>query len=735
MNNAVVHVTAQNAGVLFQSTPSSVIIQPFELCPRNGSVYSSKGRLIRQFPATAVEVPYMEFCKAEFQHVLANTLEKMCQQSEKSTKQQVKKARQMHDEERETVSPVLVTELLVALLRGCGNPIEVDGISKKTREDVIWANTKLPWRRSPLWLLIRVSLQLTMNRVASDSGTTFKSFMVLLLSKALHASIHRASSDVLHTMSTKIARRLLKLERPRNGLWLQAVRKLLAQAASHLDDRWQQTRDRLQPALNLKGLSTLPLMNDFHSHLPNLDQFLLALLSHDEGAQAACPHPTSQIQPFHSGSLPFPPTHVDSQYKPFVLFMMESWAATCLDEWVEEHFASEDTFANLSRLIREYHKFGKEWYSNRPEGASRMHLTILELWIAADRCATDAFPLLREYRTEVPVQVYQDLLLHSRADMARLERAEKYLQARLADAIATPRPSIFRAFGHADSFQNRYFSQSSKHQALLQHIETQAEKERKEKLNELENLQQKYQSLMKRYIEGSCENVEMEDDQGEMISLHSASCSRCRLHSQARSLSIAVHEWPLSSDKLEAQVTVFELDLPPVFGAWRDLTIYLIDDILRSEPLQHTIPAFSYTLGNYTALTKFSIFSTTAATNRLHLLSEAKPHAFTHRSSRLVKDSDRNDVCVNNGLRFQYFDGKRNCFLSAYKASLEVSSVCLFTLPSHSHTLGQFLARNHASVEGETPNTVLATQASCPERMTVGEYKSLASLPFGHRIL
>jgi hypothetical protein len=61
-------------------------------------------------------------------------------------------------------------------------------ISKNTREEVLWDHCKHPWRRSPLWLLIRVTLQLLFNRLGSTKQPLdglYKAFVAQLLSRIL----------------------------------------------------------------------------------------------------------------------------------------------------------------------------------------------------------------------------------------------------------------------------------------------------------------------------------------------------------------------------------------------------------------------------------------------------------------------------------------------------------------------------------------------------------------------
>ncbi|PHH90087.1 hypothetical protein CDD83_4569 [Cordyceps sp. RAO-2017] len=67
--------------------------------------------------------------------------------------------------------------------------------------------------------------------------------------------------------------------------------------------------------------------------------------------------------------------------------------------------------------------------------------------------------------------------------------------------------------------------------------------------------------------------------------------------------------------------------------------------------------------------------------------------------------------------------------------TLATSEQCTFKLPDRSRVALQgFLKRTYARPNAESPNEVMARQSECPAHMTLGEFKALASLPYGYRI-
>jgi hypothetical protein len=136
------HLRAQNCGVLISKEDTSVHFEAFELSPLNESVITTKGRLQRSFPGPAFSVERNVFGQAAFLETTAQTLAKMSHQAAIGTTPQVRKAGRMHNEDRDTVHPKMVTELFAAFLRSVGEPVEVSRLWKNTREEVMWKDSK-----------------------------------------------------------------------------------------------------------------------------------------------------------------------------------------------------------------------------------------------------------------------------------------------------------------------------------------------------------------------------------------------------------------------------------------------------------------------------------------------------------------------------------------------------------------------------------------------------------------
>jgi hypothetical protein len=182
-------IKAQNAGLIIRRSGQDVMFESFELSPFNYAAMSSEGRLIRAFPGSASRISLAIMQNEEFRDSLARTIARMTTQAAAGTQPRVCKDGQMVEEERDTTHPMMVTDWLMNYIASLGGTATSKQISKKTREEVLWNNCRLPWRRSPLWLLIRVSLQLLFTpeeTLDTFPNGLYKAFMAQQICQILH---------------------------------------------------------------------------------------------------------------------------------------------------------------------------------------------------------------------------------------------------------------------------------------------------------------------------------------------------------------------------------------------------------------------------------------------------------------------------------------------------------------------------------------------------------------------
>ncbi|TVY48539.1 hypothetical protein LOCC1_G001313 [Lachnellula occidentalis] len=733
-----VHIRAQNAGVLISRVDDSIHVEAFELSPLNQAVITTMGRLRRSFPGPAHSISIEIFEKPSFRAAVAQTLAKMSHQAAMKTQPQAKKAGKMHDEARDTTHPKMVTELFMAFLGSVGEPVDVSRLWKNTREDVVYHKSLQPWRRSPMWLFVRVAMQLLFSRPMIQQrlpGDLYKHFMAFLMSHVLElAHQHHLHCDFRYAMNAKLARRLLKLDPSIEVPGLDFVKTAMRKSNQVLHSKWLSIMEGNRSRVDLSGLADLDISRDIFNSLSSFDEHIKSMSQRKDRSNSAKFEPQSDLVNYQPEELPTCLDFSKTEYTFYNLKAFEDWVASNLSRWLECHKADHATCSKLGYLIQSYHSAASFSYSGNPEALSLMLLTILELWIACDKSAIHICLLLRDYDPEIPGQLFQSLVLPFRSQMERLLCAEDYLDRRRA-SVRSSSPSVFLDFGSQDSFSVRYFDQSIEHQNLIEDIRRRANQAKQEKENEFRQKRECYNHLMKLYNESKCEYREVIIDHttGVFGLRHHGGCEKCGHKSQAASLNILIHEWPLPRDEIEARSTVFELEVPLSFGHWRDTTVFLLLDVLKTEYVSEERPRSTYPLRNYSGLSSY--FKTFGSTQRIGLLSQDKPHEATHRQNKsIATTSNVNDVCLDNGLHYQYHDDSTACFVDKFLVTDIVPRFCTYELPAESSSLQKFIFRPSSMPNGPSPNTVVSSQSDCPDHMSLDEYKALSNLALGYRI-
>ncbi|OIW23551.1 hypothetical protein CONLIGDRAFT_693443 [Coniochaeta ligniaria NRRL 30616] len=721
-----IYVRAQNAAVIVRKEAENIIFEAFELALPNGTVMSTKGRLRRYFPGRAIAVPIDVFNSVEFQSTLTNTLAKMSHQEATEMKATANKAGQSHIETRDVTSPHLVTEFLMSYLEAVGTQVSVARIWKNTREEVLWSNALLPWRRSPVWLLARVAMQTAFLRL-TGTESYYKGFMIWFMAEITAQAVrHDISCDILHCLISKTSRRLSKLGHQNEEGWIPTVERILHSAADKLQAIWDKIAAS-EPDLATRNLSALDFKKDSALQLYGLDEYIefVRKPGSSETAPKAFtpPHLTTEFQ---SGTLPVLPASTGKDIF-YVLAAFEDWVSSDLNSWLDTHVSDPKTCGHLSRLIQLYHATAESHYQENPENISLMLLTCLELWVACDTSAARQHPGLLYYSPEVSTQLLQSLILPLKTQMTRLLGVEDYLKQREARATRSY-PSLFSKFGRENSFAVRYFATSADHQDLHAKIEKWAHKKREDKKAELSQKKKEYNRLMNLHATSECEFKDVYvSAYYRTENVHSPSCNRCSHRNKAEQMMIELDEWPLPRGECEAQAVVFELKCPQAFNDWRDATLFLNMDVLKSEYGPGENKHLSY--GPKDSLSKF--VDTTE--QRLRLLSHTKPHVVTHRNGTPVRDATETSVCVNNGLSYEYFDNTKACFATQFNITEKIPKSCTYQLQRYK-PLQDFIYRPHFRPNGPEPNLVISQQHACPGEMSLEEFKSLGTLPLGVRL-
>ncbi|KAI1428155.1 hypothetical protein F5Y12DRAFT_790732 [Xylaria sp. FL1777] len=729
-------IREQNTGVLISRSNNRVFFEVFELSPKNEATMSTKGRLRRSFPGAAVVLGKSEFQQPEFQVAIAQALADMSKNAVKAMQPKVKKAHSLLHEDQDTNHPGMVSELLNGVLRSIGQPVECPTIIKNMRDDVIWDTAHSPWRRSPSWLLIRVSLQLGFNRTTTppEADTLYKEAMICILCYVLRLAEEQSlPSEIIFSMSAKIARRLHKIGTAIDAGALSYVEKAMKDAYAVVSRRWLTIQQNDVPLIELPKLSELDFLNDTYVSIPQLDDYISWMGSRQREQLSGSFRPSSALMAFPSHNLPqLPKTFPDENNGSAIanLQAFEMWVVHHCRQWSRDN--PRTSCDKLSSLMVTYYDLALPYYVDNPEARSIMLLTIFELWIACDIAAVNLFPLLREYAPGIPSDILQNLLLPFVSQMRTARQVEQYMAYRSSSSLF-PVEKLYD-LESPQCFPARWFDDSddsAKLQEEYRKIITSAEKKREAKLTELHDLKMKYSNLNALADQSNCECEEICVDYVNSFyeRRYKSNCERCGYVDQANNLRIDIHEWPLPLSITKTKAIIFELFIPKSFQSWRQATFCLLRDIIGLQYAAKSSPRARNALDQDPHLSNNIRFP-----SHIGLLSEEKPQIYTHRREQRVSTATESSIYVNNGLNYRYFDSKADQFVELFLPTENVLKTCTYRLPQQSKGLQKYLLRPSSSPNGPAPNVVLASQSETPIYMSIEEMRDLATLPLGHHI-
>jgi hypothetical protein len=675
--------------------------------------------------------------------MVSTTLSTMAQQPVPNMQPKSSKAGAKHDEHRDTTRPSMVTELFIGVMRGMGTSSNVTAIRKNTRDEVLWDQASAPWRRSPMWLLIRVTLQLVITWSSDGSHELYKEVMVFIMGHILQSARQaRISGDLRYAMQAKIHRRMYKLQIAGSKVLPQAVRswisKVLQKTTQDLSKAWE-VAQKDYPEIQLSALAALDLSQDSLVDLSALNGHIHSTFTRWSDSSSSRIAPSTSLVKYLPYELPTIPLEDsnDKSYATVNYHALERWVEQHLDDWLDAYIR-EDACEQLTQLMMEYYSRASKQYAGNPEGMSIMLLTIFELWVAIDKAATYVSALLEDFKPGVPPNMLQNLLLPFSDQMKRLAKVETYLANRESREGSKATSYLFSTQDPQD-FPSQYYTGSPLHQTLLADIEKNANEARSLKMRELDQVQAEYHRLDNLYRPAEHDRrtymkpIDGLPNELEPVIECAPSCPKCFLRRSIRRLNITVHEWPLPQDPAEAQAVVFELQVPAWFAHWRDARQYLLVDVLKGGNSDQA-PRTLFRLSSDDPHLKRHFRGPSSP--RIGLVSCTKSVCNTHYSNKNdntnIASLRENEVCVRNGLRYKYFDEVGGLNVGSLHFTDEMPWACTYRLPQQA--LRKFPFRPESAPDGPSPNAVIASQESCPENMTLEEYKELCTLPLGHRI-
>jgi hypothetical protein len=681
---------------------------------------STQGRLSRSFPGRAVSIPANTFFDKSFQHELSDRLSRLSQESVSYYEPSSKKAGTNVREERDTTDPGLVLDHLMTMLSALGTNEHVLSIQKSIRDDVVWNDALLPWRRSPFWLLLKVSILRTLLALETpaEAHMKYKQFMIKVMAYLLDLALHSdIAPDLLSVVHVKLARRLVKHKQIYQSIVPQHILDTSEKARKVIDGVWS-----LECAKSdvVKKIPTTDWEKATNLKLPQARAALCEAVKRIE--LSAIPQPfVAPTQPrISTAKLPsLQNINGGDNARIIVLAEVEAWVEKHLETWTETAMKNPatDSFDNLVALIVDYWSLTTVEYDCSPLKKSMALLILLELWVTLDKLCVLRIPLMSEYSPELSVSLLEPLLLPKMDQMRRLSRVEGYISKRSFGA-AFGATSVFDE-PKATSLPIRFFDTSSKLWELRSKITEQDDQNREAKLKEFKMLSEEHDELTEkaRSIHSS---IRFD------IYHNKKSCSGCYLNRKCKRMRIYVHEKSLPEDNVQSKAAVFELAVPLEFAAWRDATWFIIHDVGQRSSGCNAGQVYESPV-SYDQLRPFVQARTRQP--RVTLASCTKTFIRSHYQT-VTFPMTISEVCVPNALRYDMLDRNGKAWLASARGTPNFKILCTLSLP-----LGPYKNLEWAVQSSRhTTNEVMATQSECSESLEIREYVAFGSLRSGERL-
>ncbi|KAK4183027.1 hypothetical protein QBC35DRAFT_545071 [Podospora australis] len=735
-NALILHIRNQNAALLihrFCDIPDHVVFEVFETSPKNEDVLATGNALGWDFPGTAVAIPLTTFRNEDFLVSLATFIEQASIETTKRFAAYTYKAGADIHEYRDTGSPALVSSLLMAILEENGRRISTPRLSKRVRDDICWKNTKRPWRRLPLYLVLRVAIARYLGHALGPELARFnyKFFICICLSTFMESSQPLLDLDQADYLKAKICRRLVKLD-------VDKARSEDQSSTSIIDTLFEQLSPRVQLAIHvvaqrmqyewtsfkieaLKPIPTLPRRAapvDLQLQLRESGQTLRRLQA-SSAAMIAGRQRWVRPSNFDLGAI----------------------ADGHLSEFANQYFsiAREEKQLTESRSgivaqTEQYLVRAMSLYQGNPGQMSLLILNVMEQWMIMDQLTCATFPLLRKYHPVFAPSTLDVLHLASYSDLVRLQTVQNYLHVRIQNSN-DEKTSVF-ADPSSDCFAARYYDEgfdNGEMAGLYEEIRLADAARRERKMQEWREKTALFESLTRQVDTSSCISItdeNSENQQGNLRGFHNKRlCPRCQAMIKLERMRITIYEESLPTNEALLKAVLFELLCPASFLEYRDTTWMIISKLGSCTEATGVLP--KSLLRQYTQLSPFVRHKESSFT----LASMTKSFLRTHYAQvgfPVEWEGGREGLCKPNGLKLAYYDTRSNVWTGRTHVRPTFVHHVQLELPLNS-PFRQILNHQCFSMEHGGPSSydIMATQMSCPSGLNPHEYLAFKTLLSG----
>ncbi|ORY62516.1 uncharacterized protein BCR38DRAFT_467122 [Pseudomassariella vexata] len=731
----ILHVSMQNAGLIIrrckdESFGDGLLFEMFEASPKREDVLAAKSALQWDFPGVAVVVPLVVFMDDLFLENLATFLEQCSTESTKPFSDVAFKAGSDVWEYRGTSDPSLITSFLTALLEANGRRVSPTLLRKRVKDDVCWSNADIPWRRLPLWLVLRVGIaRFLAASLGGELGRLhYKLFVCIVHDIVLSECKDVTTLEEQSWLKAKLCRRLVKLDQDYSAdsaTYPLFLNKLIPQIECTIRD----TSIRIDSVWNLEKQVIARQILPVPRVASDLDQ-RLSLRNSGEYLESACRQFQSQhinvathrssARRVSTSDLYLTKNGLDDFSKTFVdIFAREK---ELLDSLHDPDLASVSS-ATICKIraaqIRNYLDLVGTNYDGDSEQKSLMILLVFELWVDLDKITCSIFPLLQEFHPLFSAGALDVLHLPQMQDMVRLQAVQEYLIYRANTCQSNHH--IF-ADPSRGCFATRYYDEAKYLHELHQSILDEAAERCARKEDEWKQSMSEYERLGQEFNKATC--IFTTDNYGQRF--HNPRCSRCKLHRKMSDMKISIYEEPLPSEPALQKAIVFELACPQTFGTYRSITFSIFSRLGLSRQEQNVAPKLRLT--KYSELQQFS-----RPSSGVSLASTTKSFLTTHYST-VALPVEWEQVCRPNGLKLGYFDEASGIWPGRIRLRPLFTHHCQPEIPKSS-PFSSLLSLPNFAVDSSGPSSyeIAASRSACPDGLNSHEWFAFCTLMSGRK--
>ena len=458
--------------------------------------------------------------------------------------------------------------------------------TKKHRDQIRWKDTVVPFRRSGLWMTIKVVLQTILIKHLKGIGTiVYKLLITHFLAYVISIRHVHASTELLVHCLRKIVRRLNKIDGLLSNIdsneWIQLtiqeIQSKLKQILPNSD--WQSAiklHENQKQKLSVNNIN----WNDSQIYQHSFQE-LKTYLDKNVSNNSSKIH-SSFNKHFYATTLAINQMEevpsIDvliNQWKYTVdraLTYIEIWVESYLEQWFNQPsscICEENRFKVLLDLFEKYQSYALGCYYSKENpsdsiGYSRFILTSLTIIHCIHRklCQDERFERLKLHSIYIPrlFILFEYLILPNRDDMERVDRLYKYFY----EFKSKQYPDLLADIKSENAFGVYFANGSPEMKARLEEIQNQSERDKQAKIEEVIREKHRSQQLMDSVSGLSCQCTR---SRRRRIIL----CPRCLTIAQANNIKVLIHECPIPSERLSQLAVIFELRMPIEIRCYREI--------------------------------------------------------------------------------------------------------------------------------------------------------------------